>query len=81
MIAPEAATDCARDLDALAGAGAGRPARDDDAIDVSALYDGLGRDLVSREERLEVTSLVAGGGVALLVVAVAVSLIMSGRLP
>jgi Ca-activated chloride channel family protein len=56
-------------------------AEDGDPIDVSALYDGLGRDLVSREERLEVTSLVAGGGVALLVVAVAVSLIMSARLP
>jgi Ca-activated chloride channel family protein len=52
-----------------------------DAIAVSTLYDQLGRDLVSRDERLEVTSLVAGGGVALLVAAVAISLIFSGRLP
>jgi Ca-activated chloride channel family protein len=52
-----------------------------DAVAVEAIYGSLGSDLVAREEHLEVTSLVAGSGVALLVAAAVLSLLLSGRLP
>lgn len=52
-----------------------------DAIDPGSVYGTLGSDLVAREEHLEVTSLLAGSGIALLVAAAMLSLLLSGRLP
>jgi Ca-activated chloride channel family protein len=50
-------------------------------LDVASLYDGLGSAMVTRPEHLEVTSLVAGTGVVLLITAVVLSLLLAGRLP
>ena len=75
-------------LEHIAGVTAGQyfpldPEAEDlaDAVDLSAVYEELTATLVARDEHLEVTSLVAGSGVLLLVVAAAISLAVTGRLP
>jgi Ca-activated chloride channel family protein len=52
-----------------------------EAIDPDDVYGTLRSELVSRDEHLEVTSVVAGSGIALLVAAVTLSLLLRGRLP
>jgi Ca-activated chloride channel family protein len=52
-----------------------------DAVDPAAIYDQLARHLVARDEALELTALVAAGGLALLLGATALSLARTGRLP
>ena len=52
-----------------------------EAVDPDLVYTSLRSELVSRDERLEVTSLLAGSGIALLVAAVTLSLLGRGRLP
>ena len=51
-----------------------------DAIDLDAVYDSLGRQLVARNESMELTSLLAAAGMALLVVGAVSSLALAGRL-
>ena len=50
-------------------------------LDPSAVYDQLAERLVARDQDIEITALVAGAGLILLVAGVAVSLVRSGRLP
>ena len=52
-----------------------------DAVDPSAIYDQLARHLVARDETLELTALVAAGGLVLLIGATVLSLARTGRLP
>jgi Ca-activated chloride channel family protein len=52
-----------------------------DAVDPSAIYDQLARHLVARDETLELTALVAGAGLILLIGATVLSLARTGRLP
>jgi Ca-activated chloride channel family protein len=59
-------------------AGTYEPAAD---LDPATVYDGLARNLVGRDESLELTALVAALGLALLVVGAIGSLARSGRLP
>jgi hypothetical protein len=51
------------------------------SLDPGAIYDQLAERLVTRDENIEITALVAGAGLILLVAGVAVSLARSGRLP
>lgn len=50
-------------------------------LDAAAVYDGLARNVVARDEGLELTALVAALGLLLLIVGAMVSLARSGRLP
>ncbi len=50
-------------------------------LDPATVYDGLARNLVGRDEGLELTALVAALGLVLLIVGAAGSLARSGRLP
>ena len=59
-------------------AGTYRPAAE---LDPAAVYDGLARNLVARDEAIEVTALVAGAGLILLTAGVLLSLVRLGRLP
>ena len=59
-------------------AGTYQPAVD---LDPGAVYDTLAQRLVARDEALEITALVAGGGLVLLIIAGVTSLARSGRLP
>jgi Ca-activated chloride channel family protein len=52
-----------------------------DAVDASGIYNQLARHLVLRDESLELTALVAGAGLVLLVGATVLSLARTGRLP
>jgi len=51
------------------------------SLDPGVVYDELGRHLVARDEDIELTALVGGVGLALLVVGVAASILRTGRLP
>lgn len=51
------------------------------SLDPGAVYDELGRHLVARDQDVELTALVAGLGLVLLLVGVATSVIRTGRLP
>ena len=59
-------------------AGAYQPAAE---LDPGAVYTTLAQRLVARDEALEITALVAGAGLVLLIVAGVTSLARSGRLP
>jgi Ca-activated chloride channel family protein len=59
-------------------AGTYQPAPD---VDATGVYDGLARHLVARESSVELTGLVAAGGVVLLLLGTALALVRSGRLP
>jgi Ca-activated chloride channel family protein len=50
-------------------------------LEPAAVYDGLARNLVARDEGLELTALVAGAGLLLLILGATGSLLRSGRLP
>jgi Ca-activated chloride channel family protein len=52
-----------------------------DELTPAMVYDGLGRSLVARDEAIELTALVAGLGLLLLVAASVVSILRTGRLP
>jgi Ca-activated chloride channel family protein len=52
-----------------------------DATGLTAVYGALARPVVAREEHIEVTALLAGAGVLLLVAGGVASLLVSGRLP
>ena len=51
------------------------------SADPGTVYAGLGERLVTRDESIEVTALVAGAGLILLVAGVAISLARAGRMP
>jgi Ca-activated chloride channel family protein len=51
------------------------------SLDPGAIYDQLSERLVARDENLEITALVAGAGLILLISGVVISLARSGRLP
>jgi len=51
------------------------------SLDPGVVYDELGRHLVARDEDIELTALVGGVGLVLLVVGVAASILRTGRLP
>jgi Ca-activated chloride channel homolog len=51
------------------------------AVDPSAIYDSLGRQLVIGREHIEITSLLAGAAILLLATGTVLSLALSGRLP
>lgn len=53
----------------------------DDQAGLASVYDHVASDLVVRREQLEVTALLAGGGMVLLVVGGALSLVWFGRVP
>ena len=71
---PEALRDVAR-------ASGGRAFEADDAGELDSVYEQLGSRLGTRQERREITAGFAGAGAALLLVAAALSLRWSGRLP
>jgi hypothetical protein len=50
-------------------------------LDPGAIYDGLAERLVARDQDIEITALVAGAGLILLLCGAAISLARSGRLP
>jgi len=52
-----------------------------DAVDPAAVYDQLAEHLVARDESVELTAVVAAGGLVLLLGATVVSLARTGRLP
>ena len=51
------------------------------SADPGTVYSGLAERLVSRDEAIEITALVAGAGLILLVAGVAISLARAGRMP
>jgi Ca-activated chloride channel homolog len=51
------------------------------SADPGVVYDRLAERLVSRDEDIEITALVAGAGLILLVSGVVISLARSGRMP
>jgi hypothetical protein len=53
----------------------------EDVEDLRAIYRNLDLQLVTRPEQMEVTSLFAGGGILVLLIAGACSLLRLGRLP
>jgi Ca-activated chloride channel homolog len=50
-------------------------------LKASSVYDGLSERLVTRDQDIEITALVAGAGLILLICGAAISLARSGRLP
>src|SRR5262249_46946208 len=58
--------------------GASQPATQ---LNAGAVYDGLSERLVARDQDIEITALVAGAGLILLLCGAAISLARSGRLP
>jgi Ca-activated chloride channel family protein len=51
------------------------------SLDPGVVYDELGRHLVAREETIELTALVGGLGLVLLLIGVGTSILRTGRLP
>ena len=50
-------------------------------LDPGAVYDQLAKHIVARDERVELTALVAGAGALFLILGVGLSLVRTGRLP
>jgi Ca-activated chloride channel homolog len=68
-------------LQSLADATGGSYTRASDADPATTVYDDLARSLVVRDESVELTGLVAGASLVLLLAGVGLSLLRTGRLP
>lgn len=68
-------------LERIARASGGDAFQAEDADQLDAVYDRLGSQIGTKQERREITSAFAGGGLVLLIGAVAASLRLGGRLP
>jgi Ca-activated chloride channel homolog len=68
-------------LERIARMSGGSAFRAEDADELTGVYERLGSQIGTKEERREVTSAFAGGGLLLLLAAVAGSLRWAGRLP
>lgn len=68
-------------MDEIAAASGGESFDVDDAEQLDAVYERLGSQIATRPEKREITAGFAGGGMALLLAAAALSLRAGGRLP